>query len=117
MRESQLLISRSPAAESTAPRGVLGESVTKIALLEVGPQLVREDELRVRELPEQEVRDAQLAARADQQVRVRQVGCEEVRGEDVLVDLLRLDPALDEPAGRLDELRAPAVVERDPQGE
>ena len=79
----------SSAAESSTPRRVLRQGRAQVALVEVGPELVDEDELRVGELPEQEVRDAQLAARADQQIGIGQLGRVEVRGEDVLVDLRR----------------------------
>ena len=94
---------------------VLREGRAQVALVEVGPELVHEDELCVGELPEQEVRDAQLAARSDQQIGVGKLWCVEIRCEDVLVDLLGVDAALDDPPGRLDQLGAAAVVERDPQ--
>ena len=45
------------------------------------------------------------------------VGRVEVRGEDVLVDLPRLDAGLDELPRGLDDLGPPAVVERDPETE
>src|SRR5712691_12094581 len=89
----------------------------ELATSEVRPQPVEEDELGVGKLPEQEVRDAQLARGADQQVWVRQLGRIEVGAQGVLVDLGRLEPCLDEPACGLDELRAASVVERDPEVE
>ena len=46
------------------------ERLAQVLLAEVGPERVHEDELGVGELPEQEVRDPQLARRADEQVRV-----------------------------------------------
>ena len=49
------------------------------------------------------------------EVRVGQLGRVEVRGEDVLVDLVGVDAALDEPPRGLHDLGAAAVVERDPQ--
>ena len=104
-------------AEPAPPLGVLGERGAQVALVEVGPEAVDEHELRVGELPEHEVRDAELAARADQQVGIGQLGRVEIRGEDVLVDLARVEAALGDPPGRLDELGAAAVVERDPEPE
>src|SRR6476619_2021101 len=117
MRLSQLLrvCSRSSTAESSTARGVLRQGCAEGTGVEVRPELVGEDELRVGELPQQEVRDAQLAARADEQIRVGKRRRVEVRGEHVLVDLGGLHPALDDSARRLDELGAAAVVERDPE--
>src|SRR5947207_4768299 len=99
----------SPAAEAAASAGVGGEGVLELAPAEVRPERLDEDELRVGELPEQEVRDPELPGGADQQVRVGQVRCVEVRPQEVLVDLGRLDTCLDQPPRRLDQLRAPAV--------
>ena len=59
------------------------------SLAEVRPERVGEDELGVGELPEQEVREPQLARGADQQVGVGQLGRVELRGERVLVELAR----------------------------
>src|SRR5829696_770703 len=56
---------------------------------EVGPQRIRHVELGVGYLPEQEVRDAQLAAGPDHQVDLRCVGGVEVAGEGGLIDFLR----------------------------
>ena len=74
-------LDRSPAAEAAAAARVLVERVLEVARAEVGPELVDEDELGVGELPEQEVRDAQLAGGADEQVGVGQLGRVEVGGE------------------------------------
>ena len=51
----------------------------------------RRRRLRVGELPEQEVRDPELARRADHEVRLGQLGRVEVGGEELLVDLVRRD--------------------------
>src|SRR5579862_5199726 len=59
---------------------------------EARPKDVGEIELRVRRLPEQEVRDPLFAARPEDQVGVRQVpGIETLRYGGVL-DAVRLDP-------------------------
>src|SRR5438067_9873626 len=60
----------------------------QLASAEVGPQHARDVELRVRDLPQQEVRDPLLARRADEQVGVWTVGGVEPRGDRVVVDLL-----------------------------
>src|SRR6476659_6156446 len=59
------------SAESPAAAGERGERVAEVVSAKVGPERIREDELGIRELPEQEVRDALLARGADEQVGVR----------------------------------------------
>src|SRR5918999_1554870 len=80
---------------------------------EVGPQRFRHVELGVGYLPEQEVRDAQLAACPDQQVDLGYVGGVEVTGERHLVDVLRRESVCDYPPGGVHDLRASSIVERD----
>jgi len=50
----------------------LDDDVLQVLARHLGPQLVHEDELCVRDLEQQEVADAQLARRANEDVRVRQ---------------------------------------------
>src|SRR5204863_1992965 len=107
----------SAAAEAPPPLRVGGERLAKLGGAEVGPEGVDEDELRVRHLPEEEVRDSELAGRADQQVRVGEPRGVELRRESVLVHLAWVHPRLDEAARGLDELVAAAVVEGDPEVE
>src|SRR3954469_9538284 len=104
-----------PTAESSTAARRVGKGGPQLASVEVGPELVREDELGVRELPEQEVRDALLSARSDEQIGIGQLRRVQVRRKDVLVDLGRIDAALDDPPRRLHELCPAAIVERDPQ--
>src|ERR687890_1734003 len=80
---------------------------------EVGPQRIRHVELGVGYLPEQEVRDAQLAAGTDHQVDLGYVGGVEVTGEGHLVDVLRRETVRDHPAGGVHDLGASSVVEGD----
>src|SRR5215207_9050999 len=80
---------------------------------EVGPQRICHVELCVGYLPEQEVRDAQLAAGPDHQVDLGYVGGVEVTGEGHLVDVLRRETVCDYPAGGVHDLGASSVVERD----
>src|SRR5581483_2565743 len=88
----------SSAAEPTAPPGVGEERLAELIGAEVGPQRLHEDELGVRQLPEQEVRDPKLAGCPDEQVGVGQLGCVQLACESVLVHLARLDARFDQPA-------------------
>src|SRR5947207_8744467 len=58
------------AAIATFAAAELGDGLLEMVLAEVGPQCVDENKLRVGALPQQEIADALLAARADQQIRV-----------------------------------------------
>src|SRR5207237_1087131 len=84
------------AAEAPAPPRVRDQRLAQLPLAEVRPERVDEDELRIGELPEQEVRDPQLAGGADQQIRIRELGRVQVRGDRVLVDPARVDPGRDQ---------------------
>src|ERR1700722_14073296 len=99
---------RSSRAEAPAAAGELGKRLLERLAREVRPQLVAEDELGVRRLPQQVVRQALLAARADDQVGVVHLGRVQARTE------VLLGAAVEAPRG-VDDLGAPAVVERDEQ--
>src|SRR5437899_4778780 len=105
----------SAAAEPPSPARVRAERLAEVALAEVGPEPVDEHELGIRKLPEHEVGDAELSGGSNQKVRIGKLRRIEQRREHVLVDLLRIETRLDDPARRLDELAAAAVVERDPE--
>src|SRR5919108_5564539 len=60
------------AEPALAPR-VRGDGLVQGFGAEVGPERIGEVELGVRELPEEEVGDALLAARADEEVGLRRV--------------------------------------------
>ena len=75
---------------------------------EVRPQLVAKHQLGVGALPEQVVRDALLAARADDQVRVVHVGGVQVGAKFVI-------GVSGKGSSGVDDLRPAAVVERDEQ--
>src|SRR5215203_6277647 len=79
----------------------------------VGSQRIRDVELCVGDLPEQEVRDAELAAGTDHQVDLGYVGGVEVACEGHLVDVVRRETVRHYPAGGVHDLRTPTVVERD----
>jgi hypothetical protein len=77
-------------SESTIPLGEFPDGFVEVFLLELRPLHRRDPELRVRDLPEQEVRDPQVAAGADQEVGVGRVGIVQSTGPiGLLVDLLR----------------------------
>src|SRR5262245_24961820 len=112
---SELIRRTSSGSEPPPPPRVLAERAAQVVLAEVGPERVREHELGVRGLPEEEVRESLLARGADHEVGIGELGREEALGEGRLGDVLDRDAVLDEASGRLDELSAAAVVERDPQ--
>src|SRR3712207_8776262 len=82
--------------------------VGEVLAPEARPQLVREDELGVGALPEEEVRQPPLAARAYQQVGVGDLRRVQAAGE------LLLATAVEARSG-VQDLRPPAVVERHEQ--
>src|SRR6188474_2234978 len=102
-RDVRLLMKLATAEAASAGR-VLLDRAAQVALSEVGPERVDEDKLRVGSLPEQEVRHAQLPGRTDEEIGVRHLRSVEPRRDGVLVDVPRVDPVLDEAAGRIDEL-------------
>src|SRR5712692_7481627 len=86
------------------------DRLEEMALAEVRPESRSDPDLGVRDLPQQEVGDAHLPARADEQIRIRQAGRSQPRPERLLVDLLgRETPGGnvvgERPAG-IDDLRA-----------
>ena len=84
-----------------------------MAAAEVGPERVGDPDLGVRDLPEQEVADAHLAARADQQIGIGLAGGVEELAEAPLVEIVGRDAGRDRAARGVDDLGAAAVVERD----
>ena len=57
----------------------------------------------------------ELAGGADEEVGLGHLGRVQARGDRVLVDVARVDALLDQPPRGLDDLRAAAVVEGDPE--
>src|SRR5262245_33026955 len=66
-----------------APLVVL-QCLDELLLAEVGPERLGDVDLRIRPLPEEEIRHSHLAAGADQQIRVGHAGSGEVGREDLL---------------------------------
>src|SRR4051794_36937005 len=75
-----------PAVAALA-RLKVDDRLEQIAPAKIGPENFRDVNLRVRNLPEQEVGYAQLAAGADEQIGIIDVGRVEMIGEELLVDL------------------------------
>src|SRR5438552_1076899 len=81
-----------PAGTSTAkPAAPLAAAVRSDGLVErrgveVGPQRLGEVELAIRELPQQEVADALLAAGADEEIRLRRIVDREIRGQRFFIN-------------------------------
>src|SRR3984957_12378635 len=89
--------------------------------VEIGPERVEKDKLGIGRLPEQKVRKALLAGRANPQVNLRNIRLVEVAGEKVLSDLV--GAALSgrhvarERGGGVRDLRPAAVVAAELQRE
>src|SRR5947209_7866839 len=108
-RRTRVAIRRSSApAEASAPAGKLGQRLFQRGAREVRPELAAEHQLRVRRLPQQVVRQALLAAGADDQVGVVHLGRVQA------VAKLLLGAAL-EAAGGVEDLGPATVVEGDEQ--
>ena len=67
-------------AKSSFPVLVIDYRLVKLLLAEVGPEHVGEVKFGVRNLPQQEVADPHLAARAYQELGVGDLGCVEMVG-------------------------------------
>jgi hypothetical protein len=118
------------AAEAALALLVVLDGLQQVDAAEVGPEAVGDEDLRVGDLPQQEVRDALLARGADDQVGVGHVPRVEVVGDVVLVEA-RSRPSTwrrssseqprwwasamrsaEDRARRVDNLRARTVVQR-----
>src|SRR3954471_17073014 len=107
------------AAIAPRPTEVFLDGAVEIVGIEVGPLPLEEDELGIGALPEQEVADALFAAGADQEIGIRHIGGQQKLREVLLVQLLRLQLAIERCLHRLlrggDDLVATAVAEGDCQ--
>src|SRR2546423_523375 len=70
----------------------------QMAAAEVGPQRLGDPDFGVRNLPQQEIADAHLAARPNQQIGIRLAGRIQELAEAPLVELLGRDPRRDRAA-------------------
>src|SRR3954453_16291504 len=100
-------------AEAALAALVLAHRLEQVLPAEVGPQDLGEDELAVRRLPQQEVRDARLTRRANDDVGVGHRRLVEVLVDQLLVDLVGADARPPDGLHGIDDLGPPAVVEGD----
>ena len=101
--------------------GVLLDGGGEVGAAELRPQRGCDDELGVRNLPQEEIADAHLSAGPDQEVRVGPVPGVEMLGEYPLRDLGGVElPGLDlfrHRPGGLDDFSPAAVAEREDAGQ
>ena len=105
------------SAEPAPAARVLVQRGRELVAAEVGPERVREHELGVGDLEEQEVRDAVLAGAADHEVGIGQPRLVQPCAQRLLVDVVGRHAVAHEPSRGLDELVPAAVVEADVQVE
>ena len=108
-------------AIAPVPGGVLLDRPPQITAIEVGPESIKENQLRIRALPEQEVRRSLLSRRADEQIDVRDVRFVEEVPEALFGELARIKSSLgsqlrDSPRG-VDDFSAASVVHAELQGQ
>src|SRR5205085_122577 len=103
------------AAETALPALEFVDRVEELPLAEVRPKRVRDVDLGVSDLPQEEVADAHLAAGTDQEIRVGDAGGAERRRDELLVDGLRRELAALHASGdrahRVGQLLAAAVAD------
>src|SRR5262245_56813061 len=93
---------------------LIGEhGLEQMAAAEIGPQRFGDPDLGVRDLPEQDVADAHLAARPDQQIRIGLPGGVEEVAEATLVEIIGTHAGGNRATRRVHDFRASTVVERD----
>src|SRR6185295_4388318 len=95
------------ATESACPPGELRKGRVEGVRSEVRPEHIAHVQLGVGRLPDEEVREALLAAGPDHEVRVRQAGRVQRAGDGRLVDRLGRGPARREAPERIYELGPP----------
>ena len=78
------------SAEAALSGGKITEGFEEVVPTEFGPALRSDPYLGVTDLPEQEIADPHLAGSADQQVGIAHAGGVEVRGDGLLVDVVRI---------------------------
>ncbi len=105
-----------PSRRSAAcgPRNRAG--AVKLGLVEIGPQTIRDPNLGIADLPQQEVADAHFVGGADEQVGLGHSHRVQVRGDGFFLDVLRPEPAREDLGGHaaegIDQLGPAAVVYR-----
>src|SRR5579875_867806 len=103
------------SAIAALPRGELMERRFQVSPVEVGPQGVGHHKFRVGQLPQEEVGQPLLSARADEEIGVREASRVQRGGKALLVDVVRADAArlhrFRQRAARADDLGPTAVIE------
>src|SRR6266436_2281642 len=87
------------AAETALPALELGDRLEELPLAEVRPERVRHVDLGVGDLPQEEVTDPHLTARADQEIGIWNAGSAERRRNQLLIDGLGSEIAALDAAG------------------
>src|SRR5262245_41917644 len=82
------------ATKSALPLLIMGERLEELALTEIGPQRVGDVDLAIRALPQKEVGDPHLAAGADEQIGVWNIGRGQIAPEQRFVDAFRVELSL-----------------------
>src|SRR5205814_3172999 len=109
-------VGRLDCAVTPLARLKVDDRLEEMPFPEIGPQHFRDVNLRVRDLPQQKIRYAQLAAGADEQIGIVDVRGVEMRCEKIFVDdgvaHLAIAPRGYDAIERVDNLRATAAFER-----
>lgn len=105
--------------ETTIPLLVIEQRQQHVTSSEVGPKGVRKIELRIGDLPEQEIADSRFTARSNKEVRVRKTGRGEVLFESGFMHAARGLAALnvvDQVIDGVDNLGASSITQGDHYG-
>src|SRR4051812_44315458 len=70
-------------SEAALAAVIFGDRLLEHSAIEIGPVNGNEDELAIGRLPQEKVRQALLAAGADDEVGIGQIGCVETAGEQI----------------------------------
>ena len=114
---------RRPGAQAAEPPVallVVQNGVQQIGAPEVGPQSVRDVQLGVRDLPEQEIADAHFTRGPDQKIGIGKARRVEPRRDGLLIDAQIAQPSFharvfDDRVERVHQFRPAAIVNRDVQ--
>ena len=98
-------------AESTFAATELRDGLEEIIWAEIWPECRREEKLGIRTLPKEEIADAVLSRRSDNEIRIGEVPGEQVLLHGLFVDRCRRDSALQEALDRGQEFLTTAIVE------
>src|SRR5258708_32969918 len=103
------------ATELSLPGVERGDRLDQVRLLEVRPEGFREMELGVRRLPDQEVRKPLFSGRANDEIRLGQVGLVEGVADVLVGETLGVDTRGQQRLDRVDDLGAAPVVDQQVQ--